>query len=119
MIPDAAFPPAISKISFVARLRPTSANPDLKLFSNLSVAWLDNSNVRAVRRLFTPSNVADSRSTVSVDSDISELAPPITPANPMPRSGSAIRSISVLSLRSLLSRVVSSSPDIARLTIIL
>ncbi len=53
----------------------------------------------AVRRMLTGSKMADSIATSRVPSEISDVAPPITPAMASGPSGSAIRSVSALSVR--------------------
>ena len=67
-----------------------------------------------VRRIDPGANHALSRSTRVVRSVTSVLAPPITPASPMARRGSAIISIVGSSARSWPSRVVKRSSARAR-----
>ena len=66
-----------------------------------------------------PSKLADSKTTSAVSPTISLLRPPMTPARPTARVSSAMTSMLEFSLRTLPSRVVSSSPSWARRTTIL
>ena len=69
-----------------------------------------------MRRIEAGANHALSSSTRVVFSVTSVLAPPITPASPMARRGSAMTSIDVSSCRSSPSSVVNRSASRARRT---
>ena len=116
-MPGATAPPATSWISPVARRSAIGASSGRRPFSNRSVASVRNPSDCAVSRLLGPENVADSRSTFTVSSLISLLAPPITPPRPMALLASAMTKCSVVSSRSSSSSVVRSSPGRARRTI--
>ena len=75
-------------------------------------------SVRAVRRIETGLNQALSRRTRVVLSVTSVLAPPMTPAIPIARRGSAMTSIESSSACAWPSRVVKLSPARARRTTI-
>ncbi len=75
-------------------------------------------SAREVRRIETGSNQALSRRTRVVRSVTSVWAPPITPASPTARLGSAITSIESSRTRSCPSSVVKRSPFAARRTTI-
>ena len=88
-------------------------------FSNLALASVRMPRARAPLRMQVPSKQADSNTTSVVSATISEFNPPMMPARPTARCSSAMTSILGLSLRTLPSRVVSSSPSSARRTTIL
>jgi len=75
-------------------------------------------SAREVRRIEAGANQALSSSTRVVRSLTSVLAPPITPARPIARRGSAMSSIDASSARSWPSRVVKRSSGRARRTTI-
>ena len=75
-------------------------------------------SAREVRRIETGSNQALSRRTRVVPSATSVSAPPMTPAIPIARRGSAMTSIESSSTRSWPSSVVKRSPARARRTMI-
>ena len=87
-------------------------------FSNFAEASVRIPSARAVLRMVVPSKLADSKTTSTVSSTISEFSPPMMPARPTARVSSAMTSILEFSLRTLPSRVVSSSPSLARRTMI-
>ena len=70
------------------------------------------------RRMQVPLKLADSKTTSTVSSTISLFSPPMMPARPTARVSSAMTSMLGVSLRTLPSRVVSSSPSWARRTTI-
>ena len=115
-MPGATVPPATSWIKPVARRRAMGASSGRRPFSNLRVASVRSSKVWAVSRLLAPSNVADSRSTFTVLTLISLLAPPMTPPRPMASFASAMTRFSTVNFRSTPSRVVNISSGRARLT---
>ena len=117
-MPGATVPPATSWIRPVARRSAMGASSGRRPFSNLRVASVRSPKDWAVSRLLVPSKVADSRSTFTVLTLISLLAPPITPPRPMASLASAMTRFSGVNFRSTPSKVVKTSPGQARLTMI-
>ena len=85
-------------------------------FSKRPLASVRMPRAREVRRLLVRSNTAHSNSTSVVPSTISLSSPPMMPARPVAFSASAMTSMSPVSVYSLPSSVVSSSPSCARRT---
>ena len=88
-------------------------------FSNLDDDSVLNPTFLDVNLTCVGSKTADSKTTVLVDSFISEFSPPITPARAIAFSSSDITRSSVSSFLSISSRVVIVSNAFALLTVIL
>ena len=79
--PGATDPPAHSATSWAVRSAPIHARRDSCPFSKRLLASERRASRCAVRRMLTGSNTADSITTSVVASEISEVAPPMTPGN--------------------------------------
>ena len=119
MTPSTTSPAPSSSTSSQARSTAGRVFRGSRPFSYLALASVRMPRARAVRRMVVPSKLADSKTTSAVSETISLFRPPIMPARPTARCSSAMTSILGLSLRTLPSRVVSSSPSSARRTTIL
>ena len=117
-MPRAIAPPASSAMSSVARAEATTSASMSAPRSKRYAASVRRPSAREVRRIETGWNQALSSRTRVVLSVTSVSAPPITPARPTARRGSAITSIESSRTRSCPSRVVKRSPFPARRTTI-
>ena len=116
--PGTSRAPHRSTISCAVSRWAASAFSGCSCFSNRVEASERRFSALEVFRMLVPTNVAASTSTRVVVSETSDTWPPITPPMPVGPSGSVIRHISSVNVRSTSSRVVMVSPSRALRTMI-